>query len=211
MGSTRHVCCGRRSGTARRRAPAAVSRSKSGDARRHHGNRLGRSARIDASTCYALLIVNDDVAAGERLRRRLACISASTIPRHRRRTRPALGRNRDHRRLLLRRSRLEPKRAARDGADYIAFGAFFASGTRRREFAGARLPLGRRHAALSRKRAEGAYLWDADGKRYIDYVGSWGPMIAGHAHPAIVEAVREAALRACPSARPPSARSTWPS
>ncbi|THF63837.1 glutamate-1-semialdehyde-2,1-aminomutase [Pseudothauera nasutitermitis] len=44
-------------------------------------------------------------------------------------------------------------------------------------------------------RAEGARVWDADGKDYIDYVGSWGPAIAGHAHPAIVEAVREAATR----------------
>ena len=38
-------------------------------------------------------------------------------------------------------------------------------------------------------RAEGAYLEDVDGRRYIDYVGSWGPMIAGHAHPAVLEAV----------------------
>ncbi len=38
-------------------------------------------------------------------------------------------------------------------------------------------------------RGEGAYFWDADGKRYIDYVGSWGPLILGHAHPDIVEAV----------------------
>ena len=45
------------------------------------------------------------------------------------------------------------------------------------------------------ERAEGARVWDADGKEYLDYVGSWGPAIAGHAHPAIVEAVREAALR----------------
>jgi glutamate-1-semialdehyde 2,1-aminomutase len=43
------------------------------------------------------------------------------------------------------------------------------------------------------KRAEGAYLHAADGRRYIDYVGSWGPMLAGHAHPKIVEAVRRAA------------------
>jgi glutamate-1-semialdehyde 2,1-aminomutase len=43
-------------------------------------------------------------------------------------------------------------------------------------------------------RGEGAYLWDADGKRYVDYVGSWGPAIAGHAHPAVVEAVRATAL-----------------
>ncbi len=42
-------------------------------------------------------------------------------------------------------------------------------------------------------RGEGAYLWDADGKRYIDYVGSWGPAILGHAHPETVRAVQEAA------------------
>jgi glutamate-1-semialdehyde 2,1-aminomutase len=39
-------------------------------------------------------------------------------------------------------------------------------------------------------RGEGPYLWDADGKRYIDYVGSWGPAIVGHAHPAVVAAVQ---------------------
>ncbi|MEN8217161.1 MAG: glutamate-1-semialdehyde 2,1-aminomutase [Pseudomonadota bacterium] len=43
------------------------------------------------------------------------------------------------------------------------------------------------------QRAEGAYLYDTDGNPYIDYVGSWGPMIAGHAHPKIVKAVQEAA------------------
>lgn len=43
--------------------------------------------------------------------------------------------------------------------------------------------------------AKGAYLEDEDGNRYIDYVGSWGPMILGHANDAVVEAVREAALR----------------
>jgi glutamate-1-semialdehyde 2,1-aminomutase len=42
-------------------------------------------------------------------------------------------------------------------------------------------------------RGEGAYLWDADGRRYIDYVGSWGPAILGHAHPDAVRAVQEAA------------------
>ena len=40
------------------------------------------------------------------------------------------------------------------------------------------------------ERGQGAYLWDADGKRYIDYVGSWGPAILGHAHPAVVEGGR---------------------
>jgi glutamate-1-semialdehyde 2,1-aminomutase len=44
-------------------------------------------------------------------------------------------------------------------------------------------------------RAEGARVWDADGKEYLDYVGSWGPAIAGHAHPEIVRAVQEAATR----------------
>ncbi len=41
-------------------------------------------------------------------------------------------------------------------------------------------------------RADGAYLWDVEGKRYIDYVGSWGPMIAGHNHPAVRAAVERA-------------------
>ncbi len=44
-------------------------------------------------------------------------------------------------------------------------------------------------------RAEGAYLWDADGNRYIDYFGSWGPMILGHAFPTVVEAIQQAATR----------------
>ncbi|MGZ3238470.1 MAG: glutamate-1-semialdehyde 2,1-aminomutase [Burkholderiaceae bacterium] len=44
-------------------------------------------------------------------------------------------------------------------------------------------------------RAEGPYFWDADGKRYIDYIGSWGPAIVGHAHPVVVKAVQEAAAR----------------
>jgi glutamate-1-semialdehyde 2,1-aminomutase len=46
------------------------------------------------------------------------------------------------------------------------------------------------------ERAAGAYLWDAEGRRYIDYVGSWGPMVAGHTHPAVVSAVQAAAARA---------------
>ena len=44
-------------------------------------------------------------------------------------------------------------------------------------------------------RGSGAYLWDADGNRYIDYVGSWGPMILGHAHPKVVAAVLQAVER----------------
>ena len=42
-------------------------------------------------------------------------------------------------------------------------------------------------------RGEGPFVWDADGRRYIDYVGSWGPAIAGHAHPAVVKAVQTTA------------------
>jgi glutamate-1-semialdehyde 2,1-aminomutase len=44
-------------------------------------------------------------------------------------------------------------------------------------------------------RAEGPYFWDADERRYIDYIGSWGPAIVGHAHPEVVRAVQEAAAR----------------
>ena len=43
-------------------------------------------------------------------------------------------------------------------------------------------------------RAQGAYFWDANGQRYIDYIGSWGPMILGHGHPAVVKAVQQAVL-----------------
>jgi glutamate-1-semialdehyde 2,1-aminomutase len=41
-------------------------------------------------------------------------------------------------------------------------------------------------------RAQGAYMWDANGQRYTDYIGSWGPMILGHGHPAVVDAVQKA-------------------
>ena len=44
------------------------------------------------------------------------------------------------------------------------------------------------------QRAHGAYFWDADGTRYIDYIGSWGPMILGHGHPAVIESVQKAML-----------------
>ena len=46
------------------------------------------------------------------------------------------------------------------------------------------------------QRAAGAHLWDAEGRRYIDYVGSWGPMLLGHTHPSVVAAVEAAAARA---------------
>lgn len=44
------------------------------------------------------------------------------------------------------------------------------------------------------KKPQGAYVWDENDQRYIDYVGSWGPAIVGHAHPEVLEAVREVAL-----------------
>jgi len=48
-------------------------------------------------------------------------------------------------------------------------------------------------APLFIERASGSKIFDADGRKYIDYVSSWGPMIAGHAHPAVVDAIKEAA------------------
>ncbi|MCB9156242.1 MAG: glutamate-1-semialdehyde 2,1-aminomutase [Caldilineaceae bacterium] len=45
------------------------------------------------------------------------------------------------------------------------------------------------------ERGQGAYMWDADGNRYIDYMLSWGPLILGHAHPTVVEALQKAAAR----------------
>src|SRR3954454_9900078 len=44
-------------------------------------------------------------------------------------------------------------------------------------------------------RGEGAYIWDVDGNRYVDWVSSWGPLILGHAGPLVVEAIRQAADR----------------
>ncbi|MDD5299390.1 MAG: glutamate-1-semialdehyde 2,1-aminomutase [Gallionella sp.] len=45
------------------------------------------------------------------------------------------------------------------------------------------------------QRGQGAYVWDADDKKYTDYVGSWGPMIVGHCHPEVVKAVQDAAAQ----------------
>src|SRR5690606_29159114 len=55
-------------------------------------------------------------------------------------------------------------------------------------------PVGLPHPVYMR-RGQGAYLWDADGNRYIDYLGAYGALILGHAHPAVVEAVQKAAAR----------------
>src|SRR5512139_3498283 len=45
------------------------------------------------------------------------------------------------------------------------------------------------------ERGQGAYVWDADGNRYIDYVLSWGPLVMGHAHPKVVAALQDALTR----------------
>jgi len=57
------------------------------------------------------------------------------------------------------------------------------------------------------ERGEGAYLFDIDGNRYIDFIGSWGPMILGHAHPQVVEAVNAAAARGTSFGAPTEAES----
>src|SRR5881394_1733637 len=56
-------------------------------------------------------------------------------------------------------------------------------------------------------RGEGAYLWDLDGNRYVDYIGSWGPLILGHAHPRVTAAVTEAAARGASFGAPTEAES----
>lgn len=56
-------------------------------------------------------------------------------------------------------------------------------------------------------RAQGAYLFDIDGNRYVDYIGSWGPMILGHAHPVVNQAVQEAAARGTSFGAPTEAES----
>ena len=45
------------------------------------------------------------------------------------------------------------------------------------------------------ERAKGAYLYDADGNKYIDYIASWGPMILGHAHDEVIDAVAKTAVK----------------
>src|ERR1051325_3750092 len=60
------------------------------------------------------------------------------------------------------------------------------------------------------ERASGAYLFDLDGNRYIDYIGSWGPMILGHAHTEVPPAVRAAKARGTSFGAPPEAESELP-
>ncbi len=56
-------------------------------------------------------------------------------------------------------------------------------------------------------RAEGPYLYDIDGRRLIDYIGSWGPMIVGHAHPAVIDAINSAVQRGTSYGAPTEAES----
>lgn len=61
------------------------------------------------------------------------------------------------------------------------------------------------------ERGEGAYLYDLDGNRYVDYIGSWGPMILGHRHPKVVEALDMAIRKGTSFGRaPPKRRASWP-
>src|SRR5512135_490097 len=56
-------------------------------------------------------------------------------------------------------------------------------------------------------RAQGPYLWDVDGNGYLDYIGSWGPMILGHGHPAVVAALETAVRRGTSFGAPTEAES----
>jgi len=58
-------------------------------------------------------------------------------------------------------------------------------------------------------RGNGALIWDAEGKRYIDYVGSWGPLILGHAHPEVVRAVQQAASQGLSFGAPTAAETEF--
>src|SRR5690348_2466476 len=57
------------------------------------------------------------------------------------------------------------------------------------------------------QQAAGPYLFDIDGNRYIDFIGSWGPMILGHAHPQVIEAIVRAAERGTSYGAPTEAES----
>jgi len=51
-------------------------------------------------------------------------------------------------------------------------------------------------------RGQGSHIWDADGNEYVDYIGSWGPLILGHAEPSVIEAVIKAARNGTASGPP---------
>ena len=66
---------------------------------------------------------------------------------------------------------------------------------RRSQLPRTRLARRRRHTAASSSRGEGSHIFDADGNEYIDYIGSWGPLLLGHRHPEILAAIEEALTR----------------
>lgn len=59
-------------------------------------------------------------------------------------------------------------------------------------------------------RVKGAYAWDVDGNCYIDYIGSWGPAICGHAHPKVIGALRNALGKGTSFGAPAPWRTSWP-
>src|SRR5712691_7451759 len=59
-------------------------------------------------------------------------------------------------------------------------------------------------------RGDGPFIYDIDGNQYLDYVGSWGPLILGHCHPACCGPLRKPCAKAPPSALPPSWKPNWP-
>ena len=59
-------------------------------------------------------------------------------------------------------------------------------------------------------RVKGSYARDLDGNKYIDYIGSWGPAICGHAHPEVISALRRPSKRAPASVLPVPSRTPWP-
>ena len=60
------------------------------------------------------------------------------------------------------------------------------------------------------RRAEGPSSWDLDDNRYIDYIGSWGPMILGHGHPSVVAAVAAALRQGTSFGARPRPKTNWP-
>ena len=111
----------------------------------------------------------------------------------------------------IRRTSSTPQAAAMTNAADEPLRTRAAPDPRRRELAGARLPRRRRHAAFF-VRGGGPHVWDADGKRYIDYVGSWGPLILGHAHPdGRRGGARGGGARALVRRADRRSRSSWPS
>ena len=82
------------------------------------------------------------------------------------------------------------------------------SDARRRELTRARVQVGGRPADRLRPR-QGPYAWDVDDNKYIDYIGSWGPAICGHAHPEVISALQETLEKGTSFGAPCSLRTPW--